>query len=140
MKILLAVDGSTYTQKMLAYLTAHGELFSPNNDYTLLTVQPPLPPRARAAVGKEIVDGYYADETEKVMTPAADFLAQHQLTAKREGRVGPAGETIANFADEGNFDLVVMGSHGHGSFGNLVMGSVATQVLSHSKVPVLLVR
>jgi nucleotide-binding universal stress UspA family protein len=34
----------------------------------------------------------------------------------------------------------VMGSHGHGSIGNLVMGSVATQVLSHSKVPVLLVR
>ena len=140
MKILLAVDGSPYTQKMLAYITTHGELFSPNNDYTLLTVQPPLPPRARAAVGKEIVDSYYADETEKVMVPAAQFLAQHQLPAKSEWRVGAAGETIANFADEGQFDLLVMGSHGHGSFGNLVMGSVATQVLSHSKVPVLLVR
>jgi nucleotide-binding universal stress UspA family protein len=33
-----------------------------------------------------------------------------------------------------------MGSHGHGSWGNLIMGSVATQVLGHCKVPVLLVR
>jgi len=33
-----------------------------------------------------------------------------------------------------------MGSHGHGSVGNLVMGSVATKALAACKVPVLLVR
>ena len=32
-----------------------------------------------------------------------------------------------------------MGSHGYGALGNLVMGSVATQVLANSKAPVLLV-
>ena len=140
MKILLAVDGSPYTKKMLAYLTTHEELFGPRNDYTILTVQSPLPPRARAAVGKEIVDSYYAEETEKVMVPIAEFMAHHNLVAQREWKVGHVGETIASFADEGKFDLLVMGSHGHGSIGNLVMGSVATQVLSHCKVPVLLVR
>ena len=43
MKILLAVDGSDYTKKMLAYLSTHAELLSPNNSYTLLTVQAQLP-------------------------------------------------------------------------------------------------
>ena len=38
------------------------------------------------------------------------------------------------------FDMVVMGSHGHSALGNLVMGSVTTQVLAHCQVPVLLVR
>jgi nucleotide-binding universal stress UspA family protein len=33
-----------------------------------------------------------------------------------------------------------MGSHGHGTLVNLVMGSVATKVLAHCKVPVLMVR
>lgn len=140
MKILLAVDGSSYTKKMLAYLTTHGELFGPRNEYTLLTVQSPLPPRARAAVGKEVVDSYYAEETQKVMAPITEFLANRNLTAKSEWKVGHVGETIASFADEGKFDLVMMGSHGHGSIGNLVMGSVATQVLSRCKAPVLLVR
>ena len=140
MKILLAIDGSSYTQKMLAYLTTHDKLFGSHNDYTLLTVQPPLPPRARTAVGKDIVDSYYTDEAAKVMAPAAEFLARHGLTLHSEWLVGPAGETIARHADEGEFDLLVMGSHGHGSLGNLVMGSVATQVLARSKVPVLLVR
>jgi nucleotide-binding universal stress UspA family protein len=140
MKILLAVDGSSYTKKMLAYLTTHDELFGPRNEYTVLTVQPALPPRARAAVGKEVVNNYYAEETEKVMEPVAKFLARHGIAAKSDWKVGPAGATIAKFADDGKFDLLIMGSHGHGALGNLVMGSVATQVLAHSKVPVLLVR
>jgi nucleotide-binding universal stress UspA family protein len=55
-------------------------------------------------------------------------------------KVGHAGENIAKMAESGKFDLLVMGSHGHGALGNLVMGSVATQVLAHCSVPVLLVR
>jgi len=140
MKILLAVDGSKYTKKMLAYLTTHDEIFSVNNEYIVLTVQPALPPRARAAVGKEVVNSYYADETDKVIAPVAKFLTRHGISAKSEWKVGPAGETIAKFADDGKFDLLIMGSHGHGALGNLVMGSVATQVLAHCKVPVLMVR
>ena len=140
MKILLAVDGSKYTKKMMAYLTTHDEIFSANNEYTVLTVQPALPPRARAAVGKEVVNSYYADETDKVIAPVAKFLARHGINAKSEWKVGPTGETIAKYADDGKFDLLVMGSHGHGALGNLVMGSVATQVLAHCKVPVLMVR
>jgi len=140
MNILLAVDGSSYTKKMLAYLTTHDELFTAGNRYTLITVQAPLPARARAAVGKEMADHYHAEEAEKVLAPVYKFLARHGLDAKTTWKVGHAGEVIAKAANTGKFDLVVMGSHGHGVFGNLVMGSVATQVLSHSKVPVLLVR
>ena len=55
-------------------------------------------------------------------------------------QVGPAGELIARAASEGGFDLVLMGSHGHGALANLVLGSVATQVLARCQVPVLLVR
>jgi nucleotide-binding universal stress UspA family protein len=47
---------------------------------------------------------------------------------------------IAQEATDGRYDMVVMGSHGHSALGNLVMGSVTTQVLAHCTVPVLLVR
>ena len=47
---------------------------------------------------------------------------------------------VAKIAESGRYDLLVMGSHGHGALGNLVMGSVATQVLANCTVPVLLVR
>ena len=140
MKILIAVDGSKFTKKMLAYLSVHSEMFAAANEFTVLTVQPALPPRARAAVGKEIADAYHAEESEKVVAPVCKFLARHGIDAKSAWKVGPAGETIAKVADAGKFDLVIMGSHGHSALANLVMGSVATQVLAHCHVPVLLVR
>ncbi len=140
MKILLAVDGSAYTKKMLAYLTTHDEVFSPKSDYTLFSVQSPLPPRARAAVGKEVADGYHAEEAAKVTAPVVKFLQRHGIEAAVVHKVGAAGELIAKAAEAGQFDLVMMGSHGHSALGNLVMGSVATRVLAHCTVPVLLVR
>jgi nucleotide-binding universal stress UspA family protein len=140
MKILLAVDGSAYTKKMLAYLVTHGETFGGSNEYLLFTAQPALPSRARVAVGKEVVDQYHRDEAERVLAPAAKFLLRHGINAKSAWKVGRAGETIAEYAEAGKFDLLVMGSHGHGALANLVMGSVATQVLAHCRVPVLLVR
>lgn len=140
MKILLAVDGSAFTKKMLAYLTTHLDLFSGDIEYTALTVHGALPPRARAAVGREIVETYYAEEAAKVLDPVVKFLTRHQLNVKTLSKVGNAGELIAKTAESGKFDLIVMGSRGHGALGNLVMGSVATKVLASCKVPVLLVR
>ena len=141
MKILLAVDGSPFTKKMLAYLSAHEELVAVGrHDYTALTVQAALPPRARAALSKDMVDEYYAEESAKVLEPVSKFLAQSGITVNACAEVGPAGETIAKIAEEGKFDLIIMGTHGHGSLGKLVMGSVSTQVLANCSVPVMLIR
>jgi len=140
MKILLAVDGSAYTQKMLAYLATHDALFSITNDYVLFTVQAPFPARMKRAVGADIAGAYHAQEAEKVLGRSFKFLARHDLNPSSSWKLGHPGEAISKMATTGKFDLVVMGSHGHGAWGNLVLGSVATQVLAHCKVPVLLVR
>ncbi len=140
MKILLAVDGSAYSKKMLAYLGTHDALLSTDHDYTVFTAASALPARASAMVSKEVVASYYAEESEKVLAPVAKFLLRHGIDAKTSWKVGSAGTLIAKTADSGKFDLLVMGSHGHGALTNLVMGSVTTQVLAHCKVPVLLVR
>ena len=140
MNILLAVDGSAYTKKMLAHLAAHAYLQGTLHQYTAITVQPALPARARAAVGKEVVNQYYADEAEKVMGPVCKYLERHGVTPQRVIKVGAVGETIAAFADAEKFDMLVMGSRGHGALATLVMGSVTTQVLANSMVPVLIVR
>ena len=124
MKILLAVDGSPFTKKMLAYLAAH-ELFSSKNEYTAFTAQMMLPTQARAALGKELVAKYYEDEGQRVMNPVTKFLERHGVKAKVVWKTGNAGELIAKLAEVEKFDLVVMGSHGHGALVNLVVGSVA---------------
>lgn len=141
MKILLPIDGSRYTKKMLAHLVTHSETWgAQGNEFTLLTVHAALPPRARSALGKDVCDNYHREESEKVLSPATKFLDRHEIKTKSLWKVGRAGDVIAGTAESGRFDLVMMGSHGHGALGNLVMGSVATQVLANCKVPVLLVR
>lgn len=140
MKILLAVDGSAYTKKMLAYLVTNYETFGVNQRFTALTVQPAIPPRARAALTKEVIDHYQLDEAERVLGPVTKFLLRHDIDAKTAWKVGQAGVEIAKFAAAGKFDMLIMGSHGHGALANLVMGSVATKVLANCSTPVLLVR
>jgi nucleotide-binding universal stress UspA family protein len=140
MKILIAVDGSPFTKRMLAYLTAHDEFPGRGHSYTVLTAVPPVPPRAAAVLDKATLDTYYGDEAEKVFKPIRPFLTKQGIDAKYLHKVGHAGEVISSIADKGRYDLLIMGSHGHGTLTNLVMGSVATKVLAHCKVPVLLVR
>jgi len=140
MKILAAVDGSTYTKRMLAYLVAHDEWLGAQHDYTLLTAVNALPPRAVSVLDKSTLKGYYDETAEKVFKPLRTFFEKQRIKASFVSKVGSAAEVIAETATKGGYDLVIMGSHGHGTLANLVMGSVATKVLANCGTPVLLIR
>ena len=140
MKILVAVDGSEFTRRMLAYWAAHDEWLGPQHKYTLLTVIPAIPPRAAAMVDRGLLNGYYADEGESVFKPIRAFLDQQAREATFLSKFGRVADVIAQTAESEGFDLLMMGSHGHTELGNLVLGSVATRVLALCRTPVLLVR
>ncbi len=140
MKILVAVDGSAYTKRMLAYLAAHDEWLGPQHQYTVLNVVPAVPTRAAAVFDKATLQAYYDDEAERVFKPVRSFLKRHDLTVEYSAKVGNAADVIGKMADKGKYDLLVMGTRGMNSIGNLVLGSVATKVLGQCQTPVLLVR
>ena len=140
MKILIAADGSPFTKRMLAYIAAHDEWLGTRHHYTVLHTVPAVPPRAAAVLDRDLLKQYYVDEAEKVFKPIRTFFVKRNIDASYVSKVGSAADTVAKVADAGDFDLLMMGSHGHSSLGNLVMGSVATKVLANCKKPVLLVR
>ncbi len=139
MKVLLAVDGSKHTKKMLAYLTTHEGLLGPNPELIVFNVQPPIPARAARAVGREIVESYHHAESEAVFGPVCKFLDKHGLSYKTGTVVGHAAEEILKAAKKEKVDLIVMGSRGHGTLGALLMGSVANKVVAHADRPVMIV-
>jgi len=49
-------------------------------------------------------------------------------------------EEIIDQAKEGGYDLIVMGTHGHGFLYSALIGSTAKRVITQSEVPVLVVR
>lgn len=139
MKILLAVDGSSTTKRMLSTLAAHNEMLRGDHQYTALTIVAPVAPRVAAFLPHAQVDSWYREEAEKVLSPVRAFAKQNGWVLDARFAVGRAGEGIVALADEGGFDLIVMGTHGHSALVNAVMGSTATRVLAGTSKPVLLI-
>jgi nucleotide-binding universal stress UspA family protein len=55
-------------------------------------------------------------------------------------RDGSPGEEIAKAVEESGADLVVVGSNRHSSLHNLLLGSTAAYLATHSRAPVLVMR
>ena len=60
--------------------------------------------------------------------------------AERRVVHGDPAIEICRIAEEGRFDLVVIGSHGSGFLKRVLLGSVSQHVLHHAPCPVLVVR
>lgn len=140
MKVMLPIDGSQFTQKMLDYVTAKPEFFRKDYEYMLTTVVTPLLPQAAGMLGKSAVDEYYRETADKVLAPAIKEMLDKGFKADSGYKIGYVSEALPEEAEAGGYDIVVMGSHGHGTLGNLVLGSVANAMLSKTKIPVLLIR
>lgn len=140
MKILLAADGSECTRRAVKYLVTHLKTFGDGPDVCLLHVQPPIPGRAASAVDRKVLESYYGDEHREALARAARTLKAEGVRHRLVGLVGDPGGTIAGYAARGRFDLIVLGSHGRGALGGLVLGSVVRKVLAGCKVPALIVR
>lgn len=140
MKILMPVDGSSFTTLAAEYLAARlsGAEVSPLVE--LLHVQAELPAAARRAMGREGVARHYDRAAEQATDgPAAILEAAGARVRRRTERGAPAAR-IAERAGTIDADLVVMGSHGYTALRELFLGSVTQGVLARTDRPVLVLR
>lgn len=146
MKILLAVDGSDYTVRAANFLIKHFDWFRAPPELHLLHVKLPIPKglaatQAASILGSDAIADYYREESQAALAHAEKILREAGVAYTARYEVGGIADRICAYAGDHAMDLIVMGSHGHGAFANLVMGSVATKVLAaKSRVPVLIVR
>ena len=84
---------------------------------------------------------FQREHSEAVLADARKLLAQAtDVPHRTEVLVGPIGKVLAERAAALGCDSIVMGTHGRGQLGGLVMGSVAAKVVHFSQVPVTLVK
>ncbi|MFP4633110.1 MAG: universal stress protein [Halobacteriota archaeon] len=76
-----------------------------------------------------------SDSAEKL----ADRARERGLEADEVVKAGDPAEEIVELAEDGGFDLVVMGTHGRGGLDRLLLGSVTDKVVRTSSVPVVTV-
>ncbi len=140
MKMLLAADGSAYTQKALEFVSAHKHLLGANHELVVIHAQMPLPTGFNVIMGFEKAAELHAIESAEVFKPIKKFLDKHAIKYRCLTAIGPIVKEIIDAAKAEHSHLIVMGTHGRDLIGRALMGSVAQRVVAHSTVPVLLVK
>jgi len=145
---LIATDGSDFAveaaRRALALLDPSLELV------VAIVVAPPVlaggaPLGPADGVGPAVVDPETTAELDHALTEEAQAGLQRTVAslgrdaATRVLHGDPAAE-ICREAEDGGYDLVVIGSHGHGVVKRVLLGSVSHHVLHHAPCPVLVVR
>ena len=141
MKILIAIDGSKYSDNAVDYVLARAVQARTPPHVHLLNVQMPVTGvNVKIFISQDSVESYYRDEGMAVLAVPRQKLEAAGITCDQHIGVGDPGEVIAEYARSKACDEIVMGTHGRGFLGGAVMGSVAQKVIHLTAVPVVLVR
>ncbi len=140
--ILVPVDGSASSRQCIEKATALAQAF--NSTVTVVNV---IDLYAFAGMGLDAGYGQVeylnvaSQEANKAVATAKQLFAENGIEATASVVEGQAiYQNILDAAEVAHADLIVMGSHGRKGLEKLVLGSVAAQVLSHTTLPVLIVR
>jgi nucleotide-binding universal stress UspA family protein len=127
-KMLVPIDGSENAESAFQYATTIAK--KTNAKMTLLYVQEPglfkLKPEETEKIGALI------------LSKAADKVKGIELDQKLES--GDPAKIITQTANKGDFDLIVMGSRGHGGIMRFLLGSVSAHVIHYANRSTLIVK
>ena len=141
LKVLIAVDGSAHSQRAIE-AAARLQAQTKGLEAFLLNVrewplfQGDLPPVRYEEIGHEQIRHQKA-LLESTLAAARRSGLEHVSTL---GEAGEPATEIARVAQDKGVDQIVMGTHGRGAVGSLLMGSVAQRVVHLANVPVVLVK
>jgi nucleotide-binding universal stress UspA family protein len=130
-KILVAYDGSEPADRALEQTAELAAAL--DGRVTVVSVVP----RRRGRVSHDPWDD--AAIHAEALAHARTFLATRQLEWALLQPHGDPGKVIAKLADEGGYDIVVVGSRGHDVARRALFGSVSGYVASHTRSTVVIV-
>ena len=139
-KALVPVDGSSNSDRAVQHVIALSGT-SPAMDVVLLNVQPEIDDwQVRRFLKKEEVEAMEESKGGDSLQSARALLDAARVRYTPQVLIGPVAETIAKTALEQNCDGIVMGTRGLGAAASALLGSVASQVVHLTDVPVTRVK
>lgn len=143
MKILLAIDGSAYSDAVLADVSKRP--WPSGSELRIVTVVPPLDPGILRSAASSVLD----EVVSRRLTEASRFVQKAGEAARRNPAFtsvqpvlleGRAKEVIVDEADRWGADLIVVGSHGSSALRRFFLGSVALAVATNAACSVEIIR
>jgi len=146
MKILVAVDESEESQVALRYVCHLLEHFDADVDafYVKPNVVEMVSESSYAPfTTKQDVEKAIEAEAENVVESilqACTVCIGSKIRCKPQVAVGDPADEILNAAAAGNYDMIVLGSHGRSALKGFLLGAVHANILHHALQPVLILR
>lgn len=139
LKMLVAFDGSKNSERAVTEAKRYGECVG--GEITILTVLKPISITYYGNIELSKVDQENIERSkQELLTKALKVFEDYPNEVKTKIRKGnPADEILAE-AEEGTYDLIVMGSRGLGAFSRTILGSVSNKVLNHTETNVLTIK
>jgi len=134
--ILLAVDGSEYSKKALAYAANMALTYRA----TLWLVH--VFPHTSDLLGYDDFEKLYAKRKcagQSILDAALETLGESEFEIQAELLEGLEAESILNFSKNSHADIIVMGTRGMGALKGLLLGSVSRKVIHYATCPVMVV-
>ncbi|GGN07268.1 universal stress protein UspA [Halarchaeum nitratireducens] len=139
-RILVPIDGSEQSDAALEYALDEFQ----SDDITVINIIDPIEAgyTAQATVPGYSEEWYEQSEEEAqaLFEDARDAADEYGVTLDTVTEVGRPSRTIVDYAEENDYDHIVMGSHGRSGVTRVLLGSVAESVVRRSNVPVTIVR
>lgn len=140
MKILIPIDGSEQSERAVQHVIA---LLQGCKDHQvlLLNVQEPADaPELTSHMRPSEIEAMQESRGGDALAGARALLDAAGIAYVPTVLIGPIAETIHQFAVDQGCDKIVMGTRGLGTLGSMLLGSVATDLLRLTKLPVTLVK
>ena len=140
MKILLPVDGSDHSDRATRHVIAMLQGCGGHTLY-LINAQAPIDaPEVRGHMPADEIEAMQETRGGDALVSARALLDQAGIAYTPAVLLGPLAESIVRYATEQGCDKIVMGTRGLDAIGSMLMGSVTTEVLHLTQLPVTLVK
>lgn len=138
-KILVAIDGSDNSKRALIKAKQHSERV--DGEITILTVLEPI------SMGRYSYSELSKQEYDALENAAEAILIQSlkiidDTTGEIETKLkkGSPADEILKEAEDGDYDLIIMGCRGFNISSKTILGSVSHKVLNHTETDVLVIK
>ena len=143
MKILVAIDGSDFSQAALQSVMARP--WPPDTEVKILhVVEPPSLLMGREMSGYdpefEVVWKALREQAKHLVEKAAEKLRGAKFNVSTQLVEGDPKSLILDAAKQWHADMIVVGSHGWSGLNRFLMGSVSQDVVRHAHCSVEIIR
>jgi nucleotide-binding universal stress UspA family protein len=141
-RIIVPLDGSDFSFRAAKYAIKIAKMANAEIIFMHAVVNPPYgDPRSAGIMitayikeAEELAELWYVKAGNMASNAGVKFMAETILD------VASAADSIVNYAESKKADLIVIGTKGRTGLKRLLLGNVASGVVTHARCPVLVTR